>query len=705
MFCTKILIQSFLNKDVKLSIEPVITGNTMIISSNKDINDTQHIYDLILKNNINEVHIEGDEIENMSSFRYIDSLKTIKITATKIKEIPDYCFSNCQNLQNVELNSGIEKIGKNSFEFTSISKINLENIKEIDDYAFKMCMNLQDIALHLIETMGICVFQSSGIKSLTFGDKIADISKNTAYNCLNITSVLFGDNVTNIGDYSFYNCINLENVQFKSSKFESIGQYSFYNTKLSTFPFHKNIKIINSYAFSFTKCQSIELPTTVVNYTIYSEIFSNLNNLEKIIFGDYYSMNSAKGVLMNCGNLKSVTIGQDFFVPDYFCYFNKNLETIQGKPSHIIGQYAFAGCTSLQSINIEGIKIISQYAFQHCHNLKINLWPDNSLTIDDCAFQYCDKLEISEIKENYELSDRVFEFCQGIKTLTIQSNTIGSSVFHGCLNLKSIIINSSFNEGMISERSFYQCSNLETVELSDKIYEISDYSFAKTKIKEINLNNIRMIGKYSFMDSKITKLTIFETNQISNFAFHNSTLLTDLTLNNSDANFNLLAFTCCFNMKNFNFINSKFEFKEKMIINNETMILLVDNDITEYNVPEYIKEIQSFCFILSSNLEKPKIGHFVTINSYSFANSSIKELCYSVELPGNEEPREIKKFGFSFMEKVEKIEIPREITELPESCFECCPSLLEIDLSNIQKIPQNCFKNSGKLTSVTFSKK
>ena len=59
-----------------------------------------------------------------------------------------------------------------------------------------------------------------------------------------------------------------------------------------------------------------------------------------------------------------------------------------------IGEYAFAGCTSLESIYLDGdIRIIGESAFMDQHTSKHLVLPQSLTKIERCAFCLCEDLE------------------------------------------------------------------------------------------------------------------------------------------------------------------------------------------------------------------------------------------------------------------------------------------------------------------------
>ena len=151
-------------------------------------------------------------------------------------------------------------------------------------------------------------------------------------------------------------------------------------------------------------------------------------------------------------------------VPQYACYNYPNLKTVIINGVTTIGQAAFSGCTSLETVSIaKAEKIYS-------------------------AFSGCTALE--EVK----LPD-------GLKYMT--------GTFNGCTNLKSVNIPETVT--YIGAGTFKNCSSLQSLELPSALEKIGVSAFSKAKCfdgKELVLpDTVTVIGEGAFADCNITKLT------------------------------------------------------------------------------------------------------------------------------------------------------------------------------------------------------
>ncbi|MBQ3215645.1 MAG: leucine-rich repeat domain-containing protein [Oscillospiraceae bacterium] len=104
-----------------------------------------------------------DEVEGIgiSAFGYCSSLTNITFTSTKIKTIPETCFSGCGSLQTITVPNGVASIEKEAFYgCTALSSITLpESLDRIDLWCFEYCTSLNEITIPKnVSDVNYCAF-------------------------------------------------------------------------------------------------------------------------------------------------------------------------------------------------------------------------------------------------------------------------------------------------------------------------------------------------------------------------------------------------------------------------------------------------------------------------------------------------------------------------------------------------------------------
>lgn len=235
-----------------------------------------------------------------------------------------------------------------------------------------------------------------------------------------ITTVTIGQGINNISRNSFNGCVNMENI--------SIG---------------KDVTLIKSDSFSnCQKLKSITIPASV--NLIESDAFKNCSSLEKINVEDgnlYYSSDKHGVLFYNKTELVQYPLGN-----------KRNTYVIPDEVTEIRSS-AFYGCQNLESIVFPtNITYIGDYAFKDCVNLKeidFHFWSSWDYygdygCIGDYAFSGCKKLTMDILWMDYawHIGSYAFDGCTGIKELYIGEATeeIGAYAFNGWTSQQDIYI-------------------------------------------------------------------------------------------------------------------------------------------------------------------------------------------------------------------------------------------------------------------------
>ena len=290
------------------------SGNTAMTSFDWDAADTSSLTGL------------------SSSFRDCSGLTSMPSIPSNVKEIGDYTFKNCSNMNDfgtIEIPEGVQRIGREAFNavFHSMSpKIkNLKlpsTLKYVGKYAFMNKNHLYD--LYINDLSSFCkidfnnedsaVFHGSYTKfyvnntqvtNVTIPSDVTELKAYTFYNAKTITSVTIPSTVTSIGGSSTFRASGLKNVTVPSSVTSWNGSYTFAYCGSLTEATLNNSGAVGFYAFQ--GCSSLTSVTFGNNITaIKSGAFNYCTKLTGVTFGDNIT-SIGSNAFSGCTKLASMT--------------------------------------------------------------------------------------------------------------------------------------------------------------------------------------------------------------------------------------------------------------------------------------------------------------------------------------------------------------------------------------------------------------
>ena len=233
--------------------------------------------------------------------------------------------------------------------------------------------------------------------------------------------------------------------------------------------------------------------------------FLNFNELEVIHFpstlkhiGDY--------AFRGCSSLQTVVIPEGVSTIGVGCFFDcVNMKTVNIPNSvHEIKKETFAQCKSLSVVTLPlYLECIGDYAFRGCSSLQTVFIPEGVRQIGVGCFFDCDNMKTLNLPESVcDIKKRAFARCKSLLVVTIPSclESIADFCFFGCEMLKHVII--PFGTTSIGEGAFGECTNLEEINFANNIINILDDCFNGCN----SLKRMTFSDRLPNFDSKVQRL-------------------------------------------------------------------------------------------------------------------------------------------------------------------------------------------------------
>ena len=608
---------------------------------------------------------------------------------------------------------GAFEIGANAFaNQTGITSVYIPaSVVTIHKRAFEGCTSITTVTIQ----------SSSALES---------IASNAFAGCTNLASINLEatSHLTHLGASAFKNCPNLTTVDLsRNGNLQVLGTNSgissesgvaagllFQNdTKLETVKLPKSITTLGASSFESTGIKSFDL--------------SEMTGLRSIggtldIKWDSAAVNTFK----NCTSLTSVKL-----------------------PASVgaIGASAFAGCSALESINLDNVSVFGKQAFSGCGLTSLTLpvievkgyssGSTSYTSMGESVFENNTKLTQLTIPEGVNaLYKNAFSGCTSLETLTFpesfrMSDVVTSSsaysgysgMFQKCTSLREVTFQAAELDAIPSSM-FSGCSKLATVNLND-VHAIKSSAFSGTALTEFTIGaNADTVDASVFANIKTLKtLTIKSANvSIGKYAFQNSGLTkVNFPEDTSGITFGDYVFDGCqfesFTVPNAAKIGTYF-------LSNNASLANVDfaddfaltelpghffdgcTSLSAVTLPQSVTSLGAYALANTGLVTYQVSANITTVGEHAFFNCT---QLTTVTFAANDKIAKIGNYAFACdkahenASKLTSVTLPESVTELGTYCFQYS-GLTSIKLpSKLATIGMYAFANCTKLASVDFN--
>lgn len=383
-------------------------------------------------------------------------LKSVDLSKTQLKELPNYAFSNDTALTEIKFPDGVAKFGDYAFNnCRALTSIELpDTVTEIGSYAFNSCKALTSIEIpDSVTTLSVNGHQFENCSSLQYvklSQSMESLSDSAFAYCSKLETVVMPENLVVIGEKAFYNCTGLKNIDLPDTV-QTVKTDAFYRCCQADFDMPASLRIVYDYGFRESG--------------VTKAVFQSNVELRNSAFKD-------------CEKLTEVAFNADV---KSFVHNNE------------IAAAAFYGCESLKSVRLPANLItIEKNAFYGCSNLETVVFPEgNKLkNIYQSAFENCRSLnQITLPSSVNNIQSRAFRFCKSLKDVNLQDtqiSVVNSEAFYNTALEKLVLPDVATS---VKSEAFGACYNLKTIVFPEKLASISSDAFIKTPATDVTVYN------------------------------------------------------------------------------------------------------------------------------------------------------------------------------------------------------------------------
>ena len=713
-------------------LEDIVIPNSVTFMDFTVFTDCFHLSHVELSQSLSSIGV--------SAFANCYNLQSINIPSS-VSVIEDEAFSYCHSMSSITIPSSVTDIGRNAFnECQGIKNIDCSIVKNSRYYS-----NCGGCASHIIfgpncsddvknNIKSMFGYSNEGVKTIYYdsssivltgtydqdiilkpvqglrfsgtfnitkggnilkrlidveiGEGFENISYSVFKDCCCLTNVKLPESLISIENETFANCYALKNVNIPNSVSE-IGAFTFHNCnvleKLNIPSSMSNIDGIIQY--SGENITSLTIPSSITR--IETDEFSNFYNLNNLYYEHNSPLKSDFITKYNSINLfEYISLRGENPIIDVSDIYGNDVVLVSENPTGKLTKTGSTGSSDnlsnrLIKADLDGISEIGDSVFENYYSLtELNI--SSTVTkLGTNAFKTCiglDKVDCQMIENTGSYSR-----CESYASLSLYDNISKDMQDNLLMMFKSAEIIEYTSEPTVV---YYTSNNITLSDIDSKnIILKPDINAEISGILTVTFesDNVR---------NKLISVEISGVDQISENCFKNCYNLSDLTISNSVKNIGENAFSGCYALKNVICMmteNNGFystsgshvdvlkldETIDEEMKNKICVMFGYDLEISETIFYEGVNPIIDFTkyynhnIILKASETNPPSGKLSSTNQ--IGNLNIKLI--SVEISG--------------------------VDQISENCFKNCYNLSDLTISNrVKNIGENAFSGCYALKNV-----
>lgn len=404
----------------------------------------------------------------IGSSAFADCYLLSQVSLPVCSYIDEFAFASCSSLTQISLPE-CSYIAFYAFYWCfSLSQISLPVCSYIGSYAFKKCTNLNEVNLPVCSFIGSYAFADCSSLSQVNLNNWQNTGSEAFMGCTSLESITNTNSQQGLlilGDTRglFSGCINLS--YFGSYVFNSLGDYMFAGTALTSYKFYAFTEHIGDYVFQnctslteidlknmesivkagtsiFDGCTNLsviyinnEEYRTAQGWSEYSSLMSLIENLPELsfenglLYGSISAISSADWTALGISTTDIISVS----LPDCLSVSTATFRTCYSLTSvslpmcENLGLSAFQMCRSLNSIYLPVVSIIGSYCFNNCGSLSSIMLPE-CITFNKNIFTGCSMLSTIVLPKLQRIDASVFRVLSNSVTNTVSLYMGGSDV-------------------------------------------------------------------------------------------------------------------------------------------------------------------------------------------------------------------------------------------------------------------------------------
>lgn len=480
-----------------------------------------------------------------------------------VTAIETYAFAGLTELEEVVLPDTLVKIGLGAFyKCENLKKINLENVKFINKEAFSGTKVGDGVTINFnsIVAIGNYSFENTLLKEVVLPESAQSLGVGAFKGNKELMTVTFDAEKIKVGESAFEDCSKVSTVDVNAAV---IARKAFYNcTKLTYVTLGKDVEIIGEYAFANTNVARFNVDendqfTTDANGAVL------LNKKEVVLVAPKYvpsgkTMTLSEATSIGTGafagqtEINSIIAEKVTKIGDYAFVGCKALTTVKFDSLEVIGNYAFYETGITATPNLEKVSKIGNYAFANSALKSVTLpavTKAENLVVGEYAFANCSSLQTVKVGNNVKLGKgafsseiEIYDYDQFIEDIRIEKDKIMFSDIINYLNKYYVKYNYEI-EGAPNEESRWKTyykydflnengrakgpnSILETVELGENVI-VGDYAFdGSIKLHTVTIGNGTSLGHYAFYNAiTLSAVDLSGVTSVGEYAFSGTQII------------------------------------------------------------------------------------------------------------------------------------------------------------------------------------